>query len=84
MNDSLMCYFVVATLHLYRESIAAVRGPQTYEEFQERNPALIEHVRNAALERFNYELTQDQMDRAVLAYVAPGMSLPIPTAKPPF
>lgn len=71
----LMIYFAVATLHFYRGSIAAVRGPQTSKEFRERNEAVIKRVSDEALSLFNYELSSEQMGRAITAYLMPGQEV---------
>ena len=67
-----MIYFAVTTLHLYRASIAVVRGPQTPQEFIERNSAVIKRLSEEAIELFQYELSPEQIDRAVVCYLTPG------------
>ena len=67
-----MIYFAVATLHLYRGSIVAVRGPQTPEQFWERNKELVKRVCDEALTLFAYELSSEQINRAIWAYLQPG------------
>ena len=71
----LMVYFAVATLHFYRADIAAVRGPQTPGEFAATNKDVIKRVLDEALNLFNYELSHEQISRAVVAYMAPGQSV---------
>lgn len=71
----LMVYFAVATLHLYRADIVVVRGAQTAEEFAERNKDVIKQVLDEALSLFNYELSHEQVGRAVIAYMAPRQSI---------
>lgn len=70
----LMIYFAVATLHLNRASIAVVRGPQTPKDFAERNKKVIERICDEALSLFGYELSHEQIGRAIRAYLAPGQS----------
>lgn len=71
----LMVYFAIATLYLYRTDIVAVRGQQTPDEFMERNKSVIKRVSEEALNLFHYELSGEQMGRAVVAYLAPGQSV---------
>ena len=71
----LMVYFAVATLHFYRTDIAPVRGSQTVGEFMERNRGVIQRVCDEALSLFNYELSTEQIGRAVSAYLARGQSV---------
>lgn len=71
-QDRKMVYFAIATLYLYRCSIAAVRGPQTVPEFIARNELVIKRVRDEAISLFGYELSQEQIGRAIFAYLAPG------------
>ncbi len=71
----LMVYFAVATLHFYRADIVAVRGPKTAGEFAERNKDVIKRVCDEALNLFNYELSHEQVGRAVIAYMTAGLSV---------
>lgn len=71
----LMTYFAVATLYFYRSSIVAVRGPQTPAEFAERNPEVLKRVAEEGLSLFNYELSHEQMMRAIAAYLTPGQKV---------
>lgn len=71
----LMIYFAVATLHFYRGSIVAVRGPQTPEEFREKNKEVVKRVFDEALSLFKYELSHEQMTRAIAAYLAKGQKV---------
>ncbi len=71
----LMIYFAVATLHLYRAGIVVVRGRQTPVDFATRNKDVIKRVCDEALNLFGYELSQEQVDRAIVAYLAPGQSV---------
>lgn len=71
----LMVYFAIATLHLYRADIVAVRGPQTPEEFADRNKDVVKRVQDEALNVFHYELSSEQMGRAIIAFLAPGQSV---------
>jgi hypothetical protein len=71
----LMTYFAVATLHFYRADIVAVRGPQTVEQFVERNEDIIKRVCDEAVSLFNYELSIAQVGHAVMAYLTPGQSV---------
>ncbi|MBX4192032.1 hypothetical protein KW798_00915 [Candidatus Parcubacteria bacterium] len=70
-----MIYFAVATLHFYRSDIKAVRGPQTPSEFRERNKDVVQRVFDEGLSLFKYELSYEQVDRAIVAYLAEGQKV---------
>lgn len=70
-----MIYFAVATLYLYRADLVTVRGSQTPDEFMKRNKSVIERVSAEAINLFNYELSIQQIGRAVAAYLAPAQSV---------
>lgn len=71
----LMIYFAVATLHFYRADIVAVEGSQTPKEFADRNKDVLKRVEDEALNLFRYELSSEQMGRAICAFLAPGQSV---------
>lgn len=77
MSDQyrLMIYFAIATLHLYRSDIVANRVPYTFEEFAVHNKDVIKRAQEEALNLFHYELSSEQIRRAVTAFFAPGQSV---------
>lgn len=71
----LMIYFACATLYFYRTSIVVTHGAQTPEDFARHNQDVLRRVNDEALSLFNYELSSDQMGRAVASFLAPGQSV---------
>lgn len=67
-----MIYFAVATLHFYREDIRAVLDPN---EFMEVNRPAMNQVFKECLHYMDYELSTEQMRRAVISYLAKPASL---------
>ncbi len=68
----MMIYFVVATLHLYRNEIKECKDP---EEFRTKNQPILTRVFDEGLTVFNYELSDMQMGKGVVAYMAKGQNV---------
>lgn len=69
----LMIYFAVATFHLYRKTIK--ENKTSLANFREQHPELIQRVFDEGKNIFNYELSCEQMDRAIKAYLAEAQSV---------
>ena len=63
----LMSYFVVGTLHFYRNDIIE---SETVGEFRTNNPKLIQTIFEDGKKYFNYELSFNQISKGILAYMA--------------
>lgn len=72
-------YFAVATMYFYRDSIVGIVPGQTLGDFAELNRAVIDKVMAEAKQYINYELSHEQIRRAIQAYLAPPAAL---TAQP--
>ena len=70
MSDKyrMMIYFAVATMHLYRASIRL--GHDDLRDFKRRNQDLILRICAEARNLFDYELSTEQMDKAIIAYLS--------------
>lgn len=67
-NYRAMIYAAVATMHFYSKEIHIL--PQmSVEQFRNMNPALIDRVAVEIKQIFNYELSWEQMGRAIYGYV---------------
>jgi hypothetical protein len=71
-------YFAVATMHFYRDAIQPLSAGQTLGDFAAANEPVIKCVRDEAMRYIRYELSHEQIGRAIQAYLAP--SVPLPTA----
>jgi len=76
----LMIYFAVATFHFYRNDIIPLEVGERYGVFAEKNKAVIKRVCDEALTLFQYELSDEQIGRAVKAYTAEPR--PLATTEP--
>ena len=65
-----MRYFVVATLHFYRDEIT----PCQADEFHDLNREIWYRVFNEAKQYCNYELSRAQMESGIAAYFRPTRS----------
>ena len=63
----LMIYFAHSTLVIYSKSIVC-DSKTTVEEFKAQNKDVIKRVFDEGLSIFNYELSAEQMDRAIIVY----------------
>jgi hypothetical protein len=70
----LMIYFAVATLHLYRKSVCDNPNDDMLV-FKRKNTDVILRVCQEARGTFGYELSAEQMDRAIGAFRAPAQSI---------
>lgn len=64
----LMIYFAHSTLVFYSKSILC-EAPMSVVDFKEKHPEVIQRVFDEALSTFNYELSFEQMNKAVAAYI---------------
>lgn len=71
----LMIHFAIATMHFYREDIIPLKEGEPLEIFADKNKDLIERVRQEAINLFQYELSHEQICRAIVAYFAKARSL---------
>ena len=78
----LMIYFAVGTLHLYRKDIVPLERGEGVEIFRKKNEATVKRVFDEALSLFCYELSYEQVDRAIFAYCAPAQSTSDTTVAP--
>lgn len=81
-----MIYFAVATMHFYREDLAAPPAGgiiEDYEDFAKNNSDVMKRVFDEALRYFHYELSHEQMSRAVRAYLMPSCRLTDKDNHPP-
>jgi hypothetical protein len=76
----LMIYFATATLYFYRGDIVNIEPGETLGDFANKNKAVISRVFEEALNIFGYELSSEQIGKAVYAYLC----LPTSLSKPPF
>ncbi len=81
-KNLLMVYFAIAVLYHYRTDIVAVQGPQTPQEFADRNKGVLVRVEIEAQYLFSSELSSEQMERAVVAFLSPGQSAAHATQAP--
>lgn len=78
-----MIYFAVATLHFYRKDIIPLEEGANLGSFAENNKDIIKRVIEESLSLFNYELSHEQIGKAIGAYVASPQSVkdcPVATA----
>lgn len=66
-----MIYFVVATLHFYRNDI---KPELSVDRFRKVNSKVVKQVFHEATNDLNYELSHEQMSRGISAY----MTQPVP------
>lgn len=66
----LMIYFAVATMYFYRKDIVSIEDGETLGSFAEKNKLLIDKVISEAKTYFNYELSSEQIGKAIKAYLA--------------
>ena len=59
-------YAAVTLLFFYR---ADVEDADTVSEFRDRNPTLVQQVFDEMLDTFKYELSMNQMDQAIAAFI---------------
>jgi hypothetical protein len=71
----LMIYFAVATLHFYRKDIVPIKEGEVYGVFAKKNKGVLKRVSDEALSLFNYELSHEQIGRAVKSYCAEAQSV---------
>ena len=65
----LMIYFAVATLYFYRDSIVEDSNPMTtHGLWASANEKVLKQVQAEALRYFDYELSHEQIGKAVAAY----------------
>lgn len=69
-------YFAVATMHFYRDAIQPLSSGQTLGDFATANEPVIKCVRDEAMRYIHYELSHEQIGRAIRAYLAPSVPLP--------
>jgi hypothetical protein len=63
-------YFAVATLHFYRDEILPLTPQQTLGDFADANYEVINRVCQESKRYLNYELSHEQIGRAIQAWVA--------------
>lgn len=63
----LMIYFAHSTMMIYDKGII-IREDMSIDEFRTANPELIKRVFDEGLSIFNYELSMEQMDKAIKVY----------------
>ena len=68
-------YFAVATLHFYRDEILPLTPQQTLGDFADANRAIIDRVCAEAREYLDYDLSHEQIGRAIRAYTLPPCTL---------
>jgi len=71
----LMIYFAVATLHLYRDDIIPPKEGEEFSIILKKNKTVLTRVCEEAENLFRYELSQEQMRRAVIAYLTKSQSV---------
>ena len=71
----LMVYFAVATFHLYRTDVIPLKIGEPYIVFEIKNKKVIERVCQEAINFFDYELSSEQIGRAIQAYTMDARSL---------
>ena len=74
-NYRLMIYFAVGTLHFYRKDILPLGEKETTSVFMEKNKNVIKRVMEESINLFNYELSQNQLNKAVNAYCTESLSV---------
>lgn len=75
----LMIYVAVATMHFYRAELVTF-DPDNVKEYMERNKAVMSRIFDEVLNTFGYELSIEQMHRAIVAY----RSFPCSMSEPAF
>jgi hypothetical protein len=68
----LMTYFAVATLYFFRDEIVPIVPGETLGMFAERNANVIRQVVDQGRDLFDYDLSHEQIGRAVRAYCCPA------------
>lgn len=63
-----MICFAVATLYFYRDDIVPAKEGETCEDFRRKNKRVLRRVFQEALNLHAYELSYEQMSRAIVAY----------------
>jgi hypothetical protein len=74
-NYKAMVYFAVAILHFYRDELLPRTPGQTLGDFADANRPVIDQVLREAVQSFGYELSHEQIGRAVQAYLSPSCVL---------
>lgn len=69
-------YFAVATMHFYRDSLKPIQPGETLGDYAQANDAVIQQVIKEAKSDIGYELSSEQIGRAIHAYLAPPSPLP--------
>jgi len=64
----LMIYFAIATLHLYSKDVCLKSG-NNVKSFRKKYPGIVKRVSDESLTIFTYELSWEQMDMAIYAYI---------------
>ncbi len=68
-------YFAVATMHFYRDDVQPLVSGETLGDFAARNDSVVKRVCREAEHYLHYELSHEQIGRAIQAYLAPSVSL---------
>lgn len=71
----LMIYFAVGTLHFYRKSLRPYQFGESIEQYASRNNDVLCRVQDEAQNLFTYSMSNEQLQRAVAAFLAPGQSI---------
>ncbi len=70
-----MIFFAVGTFHFYRDDVRSIEAGETVGAFADKNEMLIQRVRQEAINYYDYELSGQQMGKAIEAYLIPARSL---------
>jgi hypothetical protein len=68
-------YAAVATFYFYRKDVIPMVEGETYGTWAEKNKKVVDRVFEEILNLFSYELSHEQMGRAIQAFCAEGQSV---------
>ena len=66
----LMIYFAIATMHFYRDDLVVLGNDATVKDSVLANKKVIDRINEEALNFFEYELSYEQIYRAISAYLS--------------
>ena len=70
-----MIYAAVATMHFYRKDIVDINPGEVYGVFHEKNQKVMRRVLEELLNLFNYQLSSEQLGKAIKAYLHESQSV---------
>ncbi|MEQ1500537.1 MAG: hypothetical protein ABL917_04185 [Parcubacteria group bacterium] len=74
-NYRAMIYAAVATMYFYRKDILPLAEGENLGSFYQKNRAVMDRVCEELNNLFGYELSHEQVGKAIRAYICPAQSV---------